>query len=107
MPETLAAAATLNEWLAEHAPDAGAPAVGRLAGPLPSCEFQLRERTIKALAQPHRFYLLQRVQDFYRALGTEERGVADELLARCGMAQVIGVKLSRRINRKGNLEVWE
>lgn len=107
VPETLAAAATLNEWLAEHAPDAGAPAVGRLAGPHPSCEFQLRGRTIKALAQPHRFYLLQRFQDFYQALGTEERGLADDLLARCGMAQVIGAKLSRRITRKGNLEVWE
>ena len=107
VPETLAAAATLNEWLAEHAPDAGAPAVGRLAGPLPSCEFQLRGRTIKALAQPQRFYLLQRIQDFYRALGTEERGLADELLARCGMAKVMGAKLSRRITRKGNLEVWE
>jgi hypothetical protein len=107
VPETLAAAATLNEWLAEHAPDAGAPAVGRLAGPLPSCEFLLRGKTIKALAQPHRFYLLQRVQDFYRALGTEKRGLADELLARCGMAQVMGAKLSRRITRKGNLEVWE
>ena len=72
VPET-AAAATLNEWLAEHA--RRRCSCGGASGWAPSfLRISASGEDDQSLAQPHRFYLLQRVQDFYRALGTEERG---------------------------------
>jgi glutathione S-transferase len=107
VPETLAAAECINDWLAEHKPEAGTAAVGRLANPLGSGEFDLRGQSISALAQPHRFYLLQRVQDTYSALSGDDKADVDSLLASCGMTQVLSATLNRRIVRADNLEVWE
>lgn len=107
VPETLAAAEFINSWLAENDPEAGSAAVGRLAQAMGTVEFSLRGETINALAQPHRFYLLQRVQDTYAALSVDEKADVDALLASCGMTDVLNATLSRRIVRADNLEVWE
>ncbi|AQA19286.1 glutathione S-transferase [Halioglobus japonicus] len=107
MPETLAAAAHINTWLDENQPEAGSAAVGRLAQAVGTAEFSLRGATINALAQPHRFYLLQRVQDTYAALADDEKAEVDSLLAECGMTPILTATLSRRISRADNLEVWD
>lgn len=106
VPETRAAADTINAWLAENQPDAGEAAVGRLAQGIGTAEFTLRGETINALAQPHRFYLLQRVQDTYAAMGSDERASVDEMLDACGMSAVLTSTLNRRIARQDNLEVY-
>ena len=64
-----------------------------------TAEFSLRGETITALAQPPRFYLLQRVQDTYAALSSDEKADVDALLADCGMTPVLTATLSRRIVR--------
>ena len=51
----LANATLINDWLAEHQPEARVVAVGRLAEALGTAEFNVRGETITALAQPHRF----------------------------------------------------
>ena len=107
VPETLAAAEFINSWLAENQPEAGDAAVGRLAQALGTAEFSLRGETVTALAQPHRFYLLQRVQDTYAALSGDEKADVDALLASCGMSSVLTARLDRRIARGDNLEVWQ
>lgn len=107
VPETLAAADFINTWLADNQPEAGEPAVGRLAQAMGTAEFTLRGETITALAQPHRFYLLQRVQDSYAALSGNEKVEVNELLASCGMTPVLTATLNRRIVRSDNLEVWQ
>ncbi len=107
VPETLAAAAHINAWLAETQPEAGAPAVGRPAQAIGMAEFTLRGETISALAQPYRFYLLQRVQDAYAALAPEDRAGVDEMLDACGLAAILTSTLDRRIIRADNLEVWQ
>jgi glutathione S-transferase len=107
VPETLAAAELINTWLAENQPEPGAPAVGRLAQSVGTAEFVLRDQTFTALAQPYRFYLLQRVQDTYAGLAPEDRASVDELLQRSNMSAVITATLDRRITRADNLEVWE
>ena len=107
VPETLAAAKFINAWLAENQPEAGAPAVGRLAQAMGTAEFSLRGETVTALAQPYRFYLLQRVQDTYAAMTEDDKEVVDAMLASCGMADLLTSTLDRRISRAGNLEVWE
>ena len=107
VPETLAAAEFINNWLAENQPEAGSAAVGRLAQAVGTAQFTLRGEAITALAQPHRFYLLQRVQDTYAALSGDEKADVDALLTGCGMMPVLSATLDRRIVRSDNLEVWE
>jgi glutathione S-transferase len=107
VPETLAAAERINAWLAENQPAAGTPAVGRTAQAVGNAEFALRGLTVSALAQPYRFYLLQRAQDSYAALAPDERASVDELLQATGMSSILDARLDRRIGRADNLEVWE
>ena len=107
VPETLAASALINDWLDEHQPDVGAVAVGRLAEALGTVDFTLRGETITALAQPHRFYLLQRVQDIYASASSEERTQIDALLSQSNLAEAAFASLSRKIKRSDNLEVWD
>jgi hypothetical protein len=106
VPETLAAANLINHWLAEHQPEPGAIAVGRLAEALGTADFTVRGETITALAQPHRFFLLQRVQDAFVDLSDKERGEVNALLKKCGMERLLTAALSRRILRSDNLEIW-
>ena len=107
VPETVAAAKAINKWLEQNQPEAGTPAIGRLAAAPGMAQFQVRGQSISAIAQPHRFYLLQRVQDIYGSLSGEDRSSVDSLLADCGMTSVINSALSRRIVRSNNLEVWQ
>ncbi len=106
VPETLAAADVINGWLAENNPEAGAPAVGRLAQAPGTASFILRGETIEALAQPHRFYLLQRVQDDYAYLSETDKVGVDAVLGQSAMGAILEATLSRRIERADNLEVW-
>jgi len=107
VPETLAAAELINNWLDEHQPDRGAVAVGRLAEALGTADFTVRGETITALAQPHRFYMLQRVQDAVTGLSDEKQTEVESMLEGCGMERLPRAVLSRRIVRSDNLEVWE
>ena len=107
VPETLAAADAINGWLAENKPETGTPAVGRLAQAPGTASFDLRGETIEALAQPHRFYLLQRVQDDYQALSEPDKVKLDDLLQAAGMKNILEAKLNRYIVRADNLEVWQ
>ncbi len=107
IPETRAAAQCINRWLTERQPEAGAAAVGRLAEPLGNVGFELRGQTITALAQPHRFYLLQRVQAVYDGLDAAQQQDIEAMLENCGMADLLTIRLDRSITRSGNLEVWE
>ncbi len=107
VPETLAAAECINTWLEESQPETGTPAIGRLAAAPGMAKFEVRGQSINAIAQPHRFYLLQRVQDIYRSLSDETRASVDDLLTECGMTPVINSVLTRRITRSDNLEVWQ
>ncbi len=106
VPETLAAAKRINHWLAENSPAPGTTAVGRLAESPGNAEFSLRGQKISALAQPYRFFLLQRVQSLYAELNETHRSTVDAMLETCGMLPVLTVGLDRQIHREGNLEVW-
>ncbi len=102
VPETEAAANTINQWLADNQPDAGA-AADRMLG---ECEFTVRGQAITAVAQPYRFFLLQRVQSLYEAMSAQDQNAVEKMLAECGMESVLGTKLNRTIEQFENLEVW-
>ncbi|MFK8050929.1 MAG: glutathione S-transferase N-terminal domain-containing protein [Halioglobus sp.] len=102
LPETRAAADTINQWLAENQPEAGV-AAERMLG---SSEFTVREQLISSVAQPYRFFLLQKLHDIYDAMGSEDRTSTESMLARAGLAGLLSIRLDRRIGREDNLEVW-
>lgn len=106
IPETRAAAETLNAWLQGEQPEAGVPAVGRLAQAAGTATFQLRGHSIEALAQPHRFYLLQRVHSYFDSMPPPLRGDAVALLSELQMDSLMALRLEKPIVRRDNLEVW-
>jgi hypothetical protein len=59
-----------------------------------------------AMAQPYRFYLLQRVQALYNELSAQDKAAVEQMLARCGLSEILTIKLDRELDRSGNLEVW-
>jgi glutathione S-transferase len=102
VPETRAAASTINGWLADNKPEAGT-AAERFLGP---ASFSVRGLTINSVAQPYRFFLLQRVQDLYAGFDTDTQATVVAMLERCSMADVLSIKLDRRLAQEDNLDVW-
>ena len=103
VPETLAAAQFINEWLeGDQKPAAGDP-LARGVGMAP---FEVEGTTINGLAQPYRFYLLARVQSDYDSLGESDRKTVDTVLAAAGLSPVLDARLTREIGREDNLEIW-
>ena len=103
VPETRAASSCINDWLYEQG---DLPAGSEVARGVGVGSFEVRGATIKALAQPYRFYLLKRVQDEYAALSTEEQTDVDRMLSACDMKELLSLRLRRDIGRENNLEVW-
>ncbi len=103
IPETRAAADCINQWIDQQVD----------LEPLTNAErgvgfgsFEVQGVTISALAQPYRFYLLQRVQDSFEAMNASDQREVKSLLEQCHMADVLDLKISRRIGRENNREVW-
>jgi hypothetical protein len=107
VPETEAAALAINNRLEKTPPASADPAVGRLADAPGMAEFPVRGTKMRALAQPHRFFLLQRVQDHVDELAGSDQQAVSDLLAQCALGSIVEHRLIRRIIRRDNLEVWE
>ena len=103
VPETLAVAEVINNWIAEQEE---LPAGTQCLRGVGFAEFDVNGTTISALAQPYRFYLLKRVQDEYAALDVDDKAAVDAMLAACGMAPVLNATLNRDVGLQNNLEVW-
>ena len=103
VPETRAACACINAWLAEQD---DLPAGTTAARGVGDATFELRGVPVTAMAQPFRFHVLKRVQDEFEALAEPERSDVAELLDACDMTAVLDLKLTRGIGRENNLEVW-
>lgn len=102
IPETLATADCINNWLEENKPESG-KAVDRGVG---FASFELKGKTINALAQPYRFYLLKRVQDFYMTLPEKDRKAVVELLTECKLEKLLESALQREVRWEDNRECW-
>jgi glutathione S-transferase len=102
VPETLAACQLINNWLDVEKP----PAQLALERGVGMCEFAINGQSIKALAQPYRFYLLARAQQVYDE--SSEMAQADMLALtdRCDLTPLLATRLSRSIGRENNQEVW-
>lgn len=103
VPETKAACACINQWLTEQQDLSEDSVAERAVG---NCNFKVQDTAITAIAQPYRFYLLARAQDFFDSLHEKDSNSVQELLRACDLDEVLTTKLSRKIGRKDNREVW-
>lgn len=103
VPETLAAAEFINGWLAAQDELAEGTPLERGYGLAP---FEVEGATIHALAQPYRFYLLNRMHADFDALAPDERSQIEQLLEQCDLLPVLSARLIRAIGREDNREVW-
>jgi glutathione S-transferase len=102
VPETRAAADTINQWLVDNQPEPG-NAAERMLG---ATQFSVRGQVITSVAQPYRFYLLQRLHALYDSLDAGVKASVDEMLAACDMSELLTIRLDRQLGRADNLEVW-
>ncbi len=103
IPESRAACDCINTWLVENKHIETGTEVQRGVG---LCNFQVLGTEIQAEAQPFRFYLLERMQDEFESLDAEASRDVQKMLDDCNMTELLGMKLTRSIGRKNNLEVW-
>lgn len=103
VPETEAAAACINDWLAENTDVPAGTQCERAVG---NGRFDLQGTDIEAWAQPFRFYLLERVQTAFKKLDLDSQASVLTMLEAMDMAPLLDISLDRQIGRKDNLEVW-
>lgn len=102
VPETLAQAEVINDWLANNVPEPGAPAERMLA----PARFELRGQTIEGVSAPYRFYLLQKLQYFYDTLESEDKAHVVDMFREAGMDAILSARLTRGIRFVDNEERW-
>ena len=102
VPETRAASNSINQWLQDNAPDPG-DAAERFLG---QCQFELRGQTLTSVAQPYRFFLLQRVHAVFDALDAAGQQAVQQMLDDCAMGELLSLRLDRPLAQVDNLEVW-
>ncbi|MAH74200.1 MAG: glutathione S-transferase [Cellvibrionales bacterium TMED49] len=106
IPETRASVEFMNKWLSTHKPKTGEPASSDQASLPGMIEFTVRDTLFQAAVVPYRHLLLQAVQQTYDKHDASERKKIKTLLESCGMSDILDLRLSRRMGRKDNLEVW-
>jgi glutathione S-transferase len=107
VPETYAAAAVINQWLADNQPVPGTSAQGLLAHRMfCMAEFNLRGQSISAVAQSYRFVILQKLQQQYAQWESAQQQEVTDLLQRCGLESLLDIKLDRELGWLENQDVW-
>ena len=97
----------MNQRLGENQPEPGRSAQGSLARRMfGMAEFSLRGQPISAAAQSYRFVILQKLQLQYAHLSLGEQQDITQLLQRCGLQNLLTIRLDRELGRSDNQDVW-
>lgn len=108
LPEVQAYVGFANEWLAQR-PDlkAGTSGLDRIQDrSIGEVDFQWRGHSVRVAVMPYRLYLLQKVQDVLDAATPEAQITMEALLSETGLASLLHLRTSRRVERRDHLEVW-
>jgi glutathione S-transferase len=108
LPEIVAAVGFTNDWLAARPEiEAGTNGLARASDRvLGQVEFLWREVAIKVSVMPYRLYLLQQVQDAAQAGDPAAQAEIGAMLKDAGLAELLTLKTTRRVERVNHLEVW-
>jgi glutathione S-transferase len=108
LPEVRAYVAYANQWLAER-PDLE-PGTTGLARPtersIGKVAFNWRGVEVEVAVMPYRLWLLQKVQDAVEGLDPAGRLAVEALLAETGLSELLTLRTTRRVERRGQMEVW-
>jgi glutathione S-transferase len=103
VPETLAAAEKINDWLLGQDDLPSGTPLERGVG---MASFEVEGSKVTALAQPYRFYLLSRVHAHFDALSPAEQKRVESMLEQFDLLPILSTRLNRSIGRQDNHEVW-
>jgi len=93
-----------NGWLAEREnTDPSQRGLGRGIG---MASFDWRGHEIATAVMPYRFFLLQRLTDWVDGLNDKDRMAVGALFAETGLASILDLQTTRRVERKNHLEGW-
>ena len=108
LPEVAAFVGFTNAWLAERSGlEAGTNGLPRSQDRvIGQAEFTWRGVPVRVGVMPYRLYLLQKVQDVAEAASPAERAAMERLLADTGLTTLLTLRATRRVERRGHLEVW-
>ncbi len=106
LPETRAAAQSINGWLADNPAVSGDRASRYLGQNDGKSHFVVRGQSFETGAQPYRFFQLQIVQDAYKSCDDAGRAGIETMLDSCGLQELLTIELDRRLEQRDNLEVW-
>jgi len=70
-------------------------------------QFRHGETMIGCAVRPIRFYMLQRVTDYYAGLNAAEQSRAQDYLTPLGLAPLLTLTANKRIKREAFQEVWD
>lgn len=102
LPELQAHTHYLERWLSEQVEPTNAP-MDRSLGMV---EFEWRGHTIRTAAMPYRNWMIQRLTDSVDASASSDRAQTRDLFAATGLLPLLDLRLSRRVERRDNREVW-
>ena len=102
LPEMTAHTAFINDWLAAQDSIPAGP-MERILG---FAAFDWHGQPIKTAVMPYRSWLIQRLQDHYDGCIPEDRARIDALFNDTGLSALLTERLTRRVERAGNREVW-
>jgi glutathione S-transferase len=98
----------LDAWLAEADDvETGGVVGGKPARRTPgSVTYEWRGTTITTGVFPYRLYVLQRLQDAFAELGSDDQSDIRALFSDLGLETLLDLRARRRVDRVDNREVW-
>ena len=108
MPEVEAFVAFANAWLSDHPGiESGTNGLERPGDrAIGQAEFVWRGVPVTVGVLPYRLYLLQKIQDVFDQSPPPEQEAMKALLSETGLTGLIIQRATRRVERRGHLEVW-
>lgn len=108
LPEVEAFVAFTNAWLADH------PGLEPGTNGMPRTQdrvigqttFAWRGHELRVNVMPYRVYLLQKVQAVVDEAAPPARAAMRALLDETGLSRLLDLRVARRVERRGQLEVW-
>ncbi|MEL6686140.1 MAG: glutathione S-transferase [Pseudomonadota bacterium] len=102
LSEIMAHTEFTRAWLDDDAPSMDKP-IERSIG---MCTVQWQGHQIQTAVMPYRHWLLQRLQDEFETQPQKDQTRIHAHLTETGLNDLLGAKLPRRVERRGNREFW-